>query len=137
MKVCALEIQSNKIIFCVLEKDTDGNLNDITGKVKSIVLDDDHNHEQVIDFVETLHSHFNSLNIDRIIILSRISKGQFSSAGVSFKLEGLIQSYKAKPVSLVSPKTLSAYYKKNEQTIEPQHKYQSSACSLAFHALHN
>jgi hypothetical protein len=43
MKVCALEIQSSKIIFCVLEKDLNGDLHDITGKVKSIVLDDDHN----------------------------------------------------------------------------------------------
>lgn len=137
MKVCALEIQSSKIIFCVLEKDLDGNLNDITGKVKSIVLDDDRNHAQVIDFVETLHSHFNSLNIDRIVVLSRISKGQFSSSGISFKLEGLIQSYKQTPVELISPKTLAAYYKKNDQTIQPQHKYQSSACSLAFYVLHS
>jgi hypothetical protein len=137
MKVCAIEIKSNKIIFVVLEKDSDNEIIESTGKVKSIVLDDDHNHTQVIDFIETIHSHFNSLEIDKIVILSRSSKGQFSSSGISFKLEGFIQAYKNKPVEFVSPKTLIAFYKKNTLSITPQFSYQSEASKLAYYILNS
>nr|WP_315150140.1 DUF3010 family protein [uncultured Flavobacterium sp.] len=137
MKVCAIEIKSNKIIFFVLEKDSNSELIESTGKIKSIILDDDHNHTQVIDFIDTVHSHFNSLEIDKIVILSRSSKGQFSSSGISFKLEGLIQAYKNKTVEFVSPKTLIAFYKKNTLTINPQFGYQMDALRLAFYTLNS
>jgi Protein of unknown function (DUF3010) len=137
MKVCAIDIKSNKIIFFVLKKDSTNEFIESTGKVKSIILDDDHNHSQVIDFVETIHSHFNSLEIDKIVILSRSSKGQFSSSGISFKLEGLIQSYKNKPVEFISPKTLIAYYKKNVLNISSQFSYQVEAMKLAYYALNS
>jgi hypothetical protein len=137
MKVCAIEIKSNKIIFVVLEKNLDDEITESTGKVKSIVLDDEHNHSQVIDFIETIHSHFNSLEIDKIVILSRSSKGQFSSSGISFKLEGFIQAYKNKPVEFISPKTLIAFYKKNALGITPQFSYQSEASKLAYYILNS
>lgn len=137
MKICAIEIKSNKIIFVVLEKNLNNEITEITGKIKSITLDDDHNHSQVIDFIETIHSHFNSLEIDKIVILSRSSKGQFSSSGISFKLEGFIQAYKNKPVEFISPKTLLAYYKKHTLGISPQFSYQSEASKLAYYILNS
>lgn len=135
MKVCAIEIKTNKIIFFVLEKKIDNSINDCTGKIKSIILDNDQNHAQIIDFLDTVHSHFNSLEVDKIVILSRSSKGQFSSSGISFKIEGLIQAYRNKPVEFVSPKTLLAFYKKNEITIKPKFSYQMEALKLAFYIL--
>ncbi len=137
MKICAIEIKSNKIIFVVLEKDSNNEITECIGKVKSITLDNDHNHSQVIDFIETIHSHFNSLEIDKIVILSRSSKGQFSSSGISFKLEGFIQAYKIKPVEFVSPKTLIAYYKKHTLRITAQFSYQSEALKLAYYILNS
>lgn len=134
MKVCAVEIDSNRLNFCVLEK-KDNEIIESTGKVKFITLDEDHNHSQVLDFIDTVHSHFNSSGVDKIVIISRITSGRFSSSGISFKLEGLIQAYKNKPVEFVSPKTLSAYYRKHPNTIAPKYKYQKACYELAFYIL--
>ena len=135
MKVCALEIDKKRLIITVYEKNSDGEYIDHTGKFKSITLNDDSNHQEILNFTSTLHTHFDSLNLDRIVILKRNSKGHYSASPISFKIEGLIQTYPTIEIEFISPQTLSAYYKKNEFSLKEMHNYQIPALQLAYYIL--
>ncbi|WP_456312473.1 DUF3010 family protein [Pseudomonas shirazensis] len=137
MKICAIEIDKTKVIMYILEKNNEGEYTDHTNKFTSITLNDDLDHQEIINFTSTLHSHFDSLNLDKIVILKRNTKGRFSSAPISFKIEGLIQTYSKTKVEFISPQTISAYYKKNEFPLKEKHKYQIPALQLAYFILNN
>ncbi|MEO8516513.1 MAG: DUF3010 family protein [Flavobacterium sp.] len=135
MKICALEIDIKRLIITVYEKNNDGDYINHTGKFTSITLNDDLNHHEILNFTSTLHTHFDSLNLDRIVILRRNSKGQYSSSPISFKIEGLIQTYSAIEIEFVPPQTLTTYYKKNEFPLKEKHKYQIPSLQLAYYIL--
>jgi hypothetical protein len=132
MKICAIEIKSNKAIVVILEKDSNGNFKDNTGKFKSLTLENDENHLELLQFVETIHSQLQLINPDLIGIIRRSAKGKFSASSVSFKIEGLIQSYKNTPVEFFAPQSIRAFYKKNSMPFNPAHIYQLQAYELAY-----
>lgn len=136
MKALGIEIRGNEAIFCALEKNN-GNLTDITGKLTKIELTNDEKSDEIYRFVEVIHSHFDSLNIDKIGILKRSKsiKGNYITSPISFKLEGLIQTYKKKEIDFIAPQTLNAYFKKNTKGVSPKYKYQESSCDLAIYLL--
>ena len=107
----------------------------LTGKFKYLEIKDDQNNQEVKDFQSTIHSFFNSINADKIAIITRQTKGRFSSSTLSFKMEGLIQCYDKIEIEFVSPRTLSAYYKKNPLTIPFENTYQENALKLAYYLL--
>ena len=135
MVVCAIEIKSNKVIFVVLEKDSRNIISDKSGKLKPIILEDDENQKEILEFIDKVYSQFQLINADRIGIIRRSSKGKFSASSVSFKIEGLIQSYRNTVVEFFAPQSLRAFYKKNELPVIPANNYQIPAMELANYML--
>jgi hypothetical protein len=131
MKVIAIDIDSSKVIFYAVERQADGSFTNITGDFKSITVKDDYDNEEIRELQSTIHSFFDNLNPDRIGIIKRMTKGKFAASPVSFKLEGLIQCYKNCNIEFVSPKTLTAHFKKNQFNLSTQFNYQTNPARLA------
>jgi len=131
MKVIAIDIDSSRVIIYAVELLDDGSISNVTGEFKSITIKDDYDNSEIREFQSTIHSFFDNINPTKIAVLKRMTKGKFAASPVSFKLEGLIQCYQNCEVEFISPLTLTAYYKKNAFTIEPQNKYQTNAAKLA------
>ena len=134
MIVCGIEIKGSEAIFSVLRANKRSIL-DITGNFKKLKLKDDKNCQEVKSFLETIKSHFNSLSPDRIAIIQRNKSGGFAGGAVSFKIEGLIQTYESRNVTLVSPHTLKKFARDKNPTLPPVNKYQNGACLLALYLL--
>ena len=136
MKVIAIDIDGSKVILFAIERLDDGSFSNITGDFKSITVKDDYNNEEIREFQSTIHSFFNNLNPDKIVIIKRMTKGKFAASPVSFKLEGLMQCYKNCDVEFISPITLTAHFKKNTFTLTTQFNYQINAAKLAQYLFH-
>ena len=130
MKTIGIEISKKKVIFIALEQ-TNGVFVNITGKRKSIELEDDRDGKELKVFMKELHSYFDSINPDKIGIVTRMTKGKFSASPFSFKIEGLIQLYDKVAIEFVTPQGLTGYFKKNELPLSPDHNYQEKAIKLA------
>jgi hypothetical protein len=130
MKVIGVEIDNNRAIFFALEEDR-GNKKDITNNFKHLKLYDDKDNSEIQNFQSIVFTHFDSVNPDRIAILSRQGKGPYASSSISFKIEALIQCYSKRNVEFVSPQGLTAFYKKNDFDIKISHNYQEKAAKLA------
>ncbi len=137
MKVLGIEIKGNCAIFTAIEDN--GELNDITGKMSKLALENDENAEEIHSFVDIIHSHFDNMQFDKIGIIKRAKSfnSKFAVAPVSFKLEGLIQTYKNADIIFVAPQTLRAYYKKNENPFCSKFSYQKPSAELAYYLLEN
>lgn len=135
MKVLGIEIKGTCAIFCAIEEN--GTINDITGKITKLEIKDDENAEEIHEFVDILHSHFDEMQFAKIAIMKRVKsvKARFPPSPISFKLEGLIQMYKNAEISFVSPQTLRAYFKKNTNTFNPKYSYQKPSSELAYYLL--
>lgn len=135
MKTIGIEIKGNVAIFCAIEEN--GSIIDKTGKMTQLELTDDESSKEVQEFVEVIHSHFDEMQFDKIGILKRSKslKAKFPVSPISFKLEGLIQTYKKSEIQFIAPKTISAYFKKNQKVFKPKNAYQNSAADLAFYLL--
>ena len=135
MKVLGIEIRGNCAVFCAVEEN--GGYKDITGKMTKLELKDDESSEEVHEFVDIIHSHFDSMQFDRIAIIKRAKslRAKFPPSPISFKLEGLIQLYKDSKIEFVAPQTLRAFYKKNEKDFKPKFGYQASCSELAIYLL--
>ena len=130
MKTIGIEISNKKVIFVVLERVNDTYVN-LTGKQKSMELEDDRDGKQLTTFMNDLHSHFDSINPDKIGIVTRMTKGKFAASPISFKIEGLIQLYNKVDIEFVTPQALTAYFKKNELPLPLDHKYQEKAMKMS------
>jgi len=131
MKVIGIEIEKKRAICFALEQDSKGNLINITGKFRYLEIKEDQNNGEIKKFQSSIHSFFDSVKPDVIAIITRQAKGRFASSSFSFKLEGLIQCYNKVDVEFVSPRTLSAYYKKNSLPVIFENNYQGNAAKLA------
>ncbi len=135
MKVLGIEIKGSTVIFCAVEENT--KLIDITGKMTKLELKDDENGEEIHEFVDVLHSHFDEMQFDRIAIIKRAKslKAKFPPSPISFKLEGLIQMYKEKEIEFIAPQSIRAFLKKKQNTFNPKYSYQKSCSDLTFYLL--
>jgi len=135
MKVLGIEISGNSAIFCAIEKIN--NAEDITGKMTKIELKNDESSEEVHEFIDVVHSYFNDIQFDKIGIIKRAKslRAKFPVSPISFKLEGLIQTYKETNIDFVAPQTIRAYYKKYPLNFKPKYSYQISAAELAIYLL--
>lgn len=135
MKTLGIDISGNTAILCALEESDD--LTDITGKMTKVELKNDEDSKEVQAFKDVLHSLFNEMQFDLIGILKRPKslRAKFPVSPISFKLEGLIQTYREVEITFVAPQTLSAYYRKNKLGISPKYAYQRSATELAYFLL--
>jgi hypothetical protein len=149
MRVIGIEIKGREIRLVVLEQ-LNSIISDITGNYKPIKLEDDETSENVILFRNSLFAIFNNFNPNKIVIKWRNPKptkafqqenneNNFSASPISFKLEGLIQTYE-KPeteISLIKPQTVTAYLKKNPLVISAKFTYQTEALKVAFYQIMN
>jgi Protein of unknown function (DUF3010) len=135
MRVIGIEIEKKRAICFALEQDSQGTYINLTGKFRYLEIQEDQDNGEIKNFQSTIHTFFNSINPDAIAIISRQTKGRFSSSTFSFKLEGLIQCYDMVDVEFVSPRTLSAYYKKNSLSVPIDNNYQENAVKLANYLL--
>ena len=134
MIACGIELSGAKAIFVVLEKKGE-TINDITGKFNQLVLKNDESCDDVRSFSETVSSHFDNLNPDRIALVKRIKSGPYAAGAITFKLEGIVQIYNKKNIELVASATLRKFQKDNEPLIKPKYKYQENAYLLALYLL--
>ena len=130
MKVIGIEIDNNRAIFFALEEVGTAKKN-ITNNFKQLKLNDDKNNSEIKEFQSIVFSYFDSINPNRIAILSRQGKGPYASSSTSFKIEALIQCYTKKNIEFVSPKGLITFYDKNEFDVEISHIYQEKAAKLS------
>ena len=135
MKTLGIDINGNTAVFCSVEENN--GIVDITGKMTKLELKDDESSQEVHEFVDVIHSHFNEMQFDKIAILKRAKslKAKFPVSPISFKLEGLIQTYKESEIIFIAPQTISAYFKKNQKVFKPKYAYQNSAADLAYYLL--
>jgi len=135
MKTLGIDINGNTAVFCSVEENN--GIVDITGKMTKLELKDDESSQEVHEFVDVIHSHFNEMQFDKIAILQRTKslKAKFPVSPISFKLEGLIQTYKESEIDFIAPQTISAYFKKNQKVFKPKYAYQNSAADLAYYLL--
>jgi len=135
MKTLGIDINGNTAVFCSVEENN--GIVDITGKMTKLELKDDESSQEVYEFVDVIHSHFNEMQFDKIAILKRAKslKAKFPVSPISFKLEGLIQTYKESEIIFIAPQTISAYFKKNQKVFKPKYAYQNSAADLAYYLL--
>ena len=135
MKVLGIEISGREVKIVALEK-SDEIIKDYTGKYKPIILEDDEISENVILFRNTLFAAFDNFAPDIIAIKYRNpnGKGQQAPSPISFKIEGLIQTYNC-DIKFTKPQTIAAYFKKNPIDIKPNYSYQTEALKIAYHYL--
>lgn len=135
MKTLGIDINGNTAVFCAII-DNNG-IKDITGKMTKLELKNDENSHEIHEFVDVIHSHFNEMQFDKIAILKRAKslKAKFPVSPISFKLEGLIQTFKGTDILFVAPQTISAFFKKNKNVFKPNYGYQNSAAELAYYLL--
>lgn len=135
MKTLGIDINGNTAVFCAIEENN--GMKDITGKMTKLELKDDESSVEVHQFVDVVHSFLNDHQFDKIAIIKRAKslKAKFPVSPISFKLEGLIQTFKESEIVFVSPQTLSAYFKKNQNLFKPKYAYQNSASELAIYLL--
>jgi hypothetical protein len=138
MKVLGIEISGREVRIVALEKTNNGII-DYTGKYKPITLEDDEMSGNVVLFKNTLFSVFDNFSPDEIIIKYRNPKGKgiHAPSPISFKIEGLIQTYSEAKVSFVNPTTLATFYKKNKLELKPSFGYQIDAMKIAYHFIIN
>ena len=98
---------------------------------KHLKLNDDRDNNEVRNFQSLIFTHFDNINPNKIAILTRQTKGKFSSSAISFKIETLIQCYNKVNVEFVSPQAVNSFYKNNAFDIEISHNYQEKAAKLS------
>jgi hypothetical protein len=135
MKAIGIEIAKKRAVCFALEQDNQGNYINLTGTSKYFEIKEDQDNREIRNFQKSVFDFFNSINPDAIAIIARQTKGRFASSSFSFKLEGLIQCYGEADVEFVSPRTISAYYKKNTLLVPIDHDYQENAVKLANYLL--
>jgi len=138
MKTLGIEIKGNTANFCAIEENN-GSITEITGSFRKLELKNDEISDEVQNFTDTIHSFFDENHFNKIGIIKRSKSmnAKFPVSPISFKLEGLIQTYKDCDIRFVAPQTLRAYYKKKSFNFNPKYGYQKSAAELAYYLLTN
>lgn len=133
-----VDIDGRKVIIVVLRMEA-GEIKDLTGTYKPLTLQEDNNAANVILFRNALHATFESYNPNEILIKTRNpnGKGSYAPSPISFKVEGIIQTYEKCNVCMVAPQTIAAFFKKNTATLAPKFGYQADAFNLAYYSLNS
>ncbi len=89
----------DKVIIAALRKEAD-EIKNFTGSYKPILMEDDNDAANVILFRNALFATFDSFNPFVILIKTRNPKGKgsYAPSPISFKVEGIIQTYVLKNV---------------------------------------
>ena len=132
MTLCGIEIKGSEAIIAVAAPD----LTHVTMATKKIALEDDDEAANVKAFASQLAAFVRDNGITRIAIKKRSKKGEFAGGPTTFKIEGVLQLLDGVEVTLLSPQTINAQYKKhNFELPATLNKYQHEAFKAACSAL--
>ena len=133
MIICGIEIKGSEAIIAVASLDNQG-LTHVALATKKIALDDDDEAANVKAFAAQVKAFVQANGITRIAIKKRSKKGEFAGGPTTFKIEGVFQLLEGVEVTLLSPQTINAQYKKHTFDLPAtlnkyQHEAYKTACS--------
>lgn len=131
---CGIDISARRAIFVFLRQ-TGETIEDVTGKHTQIKIGDEDDPGEVRRFCRGAHAILERKRPDRIAIVQRKKIGNFASGGTTFKLEGLLQLYPQKNVTIVAPVLLRQFSKDQRPELTPRFTYQKNAYLLARYLL--
>ena len=132
MTLCGIEIKGSEAIIAVAAPD----LSHVAVATKKIALEDDDEAANVKAFASQVAAFVRDNGITRIAIKKRSKKGEFAGGPTTFKIEGVLQLLDGVEVTLLSPQTINAQYKKhNFELPATLNKYQHEAFKAACSAL--
>jgi len=133
MTICGIEIKGSEAIIAVASLDNQ-TLTHVALATKKIALDDDDEAANVKAFAAQVKAFVQANGITRIAIKKRSKKGEFAGGPTTFKIEGVFQLLEGVEVTLLSPQTINAQYKKHTFDLPAtlnkyQHEAYKTACS--------
>lgn len=133
MIICGIEIKGSEAIIAVASLDNQV-LTHVALATKKIALDDDDEAANVKAFAAQVKAFVQANGITRIAIKKRSKKGEFAGGPTTFKIEGVFQLLEGVEVTLLSPQTINAQYKKHTFDLPAtlnkyQHEAYKTACS--------
>ena len=133
MKTCGIEIKGSEAIIAVTSLDNQA-LTHVALATKKIALDDDDEAANVKAFAAQVKAFVQENAVERIAIKKRSKKGEFAGGPTTFKIEGVFQLLEGVEVTLLSPQTINAQYKKHTFDLPAtlnkyQHEAYKTACS--------
>lgn len=135
MNICGIEIKGSEAIFALATLQ-DGAPQHLAIATKKIALEDDDEAANVKAFAAQVAAFVKSNGIQHIAIKKRSKKGEFAGGPTTFKIEGVFQLLEDCAVTLLSPQTLNAQYKKHAFDLPASlNKYQHEAYKAACAAL--
>ncbi|POA54643.1 MULTISPECIES: DUF3010 family protein [unclassified Pseudomonas] len=135
MSICGIEIKGSEAIFALASLQG-GTLEHQAIAVKKIALEDDDEAANVRTFAAQVRDFVREQGITRIAIKKRSKKGEFAGGPTTFKIEGVFQLLENCEVTLLSPQTINAQYKKHGYELPASlNKYQHEAYKAACAAL--
>ena len=135
MKTCGIEIKGSEAIFAIASLQGDA-LQHVAIATKKIALEDDDEAANVKAFASQVAAFVRDNGITRIAIKKRSKKGEFAGGPTTFKIEGVLQLLDGVEVTLLSPQTINAQYKKHSFVLPATlNKYQHEAFKTACSAL--
>jgi hypothetical protein len=135
MKVCGVEIKGSEALFAVATR-ASGVLEHLPLAIKKIGLDDDDESANVKAFAARIAAFVRENDIQHIAIKKRSKKGEFAGGPTTFKIETVFQLLEGCEVTLLSPQTINAQFKKHNFDLPAAlNKYQHEAYKAACSAL--
>jgi len=131
---CGIDISARRAIFVFLRQAGDS-IEDVTGKQTQIKIGDEDDPGEVRRFCRSAHAMLEWQRPDRIAIVQRKKIGNFASGGTTFKLEGLLQLYPHKDITIVASGILRQFSKDQRPVLTPRFAYQKNAYLLARYLL--
>lgn len=133
MIVCGIEIKGSQAILVSLDG-SQASYKVVGLYLRRIKLDDHKDQAQVKSFLTTILAYSSQEKIERIGIRARAASGSFAGGGVSFKIEGIIQTQNV-PVAIIAPQTLKARMATVREMPDELTGYQKNAYDLAYYLL--
>lgn len=139
MKAIGIQIDADKLILVVLNKDGDGIITQ-TDECDKFNIADHTKSIQVQQFRDQVNAAFDMINPDCIGVKVRNAKAKSQGpvrapSPISFKLEGIIQLYTKCNIDFIWPATISAFKKKAGDFPAAKNKYQQDAFDMAYYLL--
>ena len=134
MKVIGIDIDGKDAIFCSLENSA-GAISTIDTKIHKLNLSDHTNSAEIKRFRDMVFAFFNEINPDQVAIIKRGDAGKFAAGSVTFKIEGIIQTYASLDVQIIPLPTIKAHERKYPCPVKPKFNYQNNSCLLANYLL--
>ena len=130
MIICGIEIKGSEAVASLDNQA----LTHVALATKKIALDDDDEAANVKAFAAQVKAFVQANGITRIGIKKRSKKGEFAGGPTTFKIEGVFQLLEGVEVTLLSPQTINAQYKKHTFDLPAtlnkyQHEAYKTACS--------